>query len=354
ASRDKPGNWYADLTEFSNGIWPEFEATIARMTAPPNAPSVETLGEIHVWFKRVSHHLARMRWDFETFFPWLALTQTPPRGHEDLAHRIESLLAPSMSLGEAKELCAQAASLLTNPVSTPSDDDVAGQWLSELAAAIERGAQSQIELRQRLFDNAVRADAMASAMDFKLLYDQETRLFNIGYNASSDRIDPHRYDLLATEARLASYFAIAKRDVPTEHWFFLGRPIVRSAGELSLLSWNGSLFEYLMPSLLLRSGADKLLGQSERAAVKIQRRYSDGLGVPWGISESAFASMDSDQHYHYRAFGVPGARYPSRTCTRSRDRTLCNGTGTCGLSCRGRLKLAEDERVGAVWPVRFH
>ena len=146
---------------------------------------------------------------------------------------------------------------------------------------------------------------MAMAMDFGLLYDHESRLFHIGYNLSADRMDSHHYDLLATEARLASYFAIMKGDVPLEHWFFLGRPLARMAGELALVSWNGSMFEYLMPALLLPSHPGSLLGQSERAAVAMQRQYGHEQGIPWGISESAFASRDAEHRYRYRAFGVP-------------------------------------------------
>ena len=305
AARDRPEDWHATLLELSNHMWPDLEATIAGATAPSNTPSTESLREIQVWLERVNHHLARMRWNVDALLPWLTLLEQPPKGCQELANQITGLLAPDMPLKGAKTLCARAARLLTDLASPPIDDAAAIQWLSELAAAIAQGAQSQADLQRRLLDCAARAEAMALAMDFDLLYDHETRLFHIGYNVSSGRIDAHHYDLLATEARLASYFAIAKRDVPTEHWCFLGRPISRSEGELSLLSWNGSMFEYLMPSLLLRSGAGKLLDEGERTAVNVQRRYASKLGVPWGISESAFAERDSDHHYRYQAFGVP-------------------------------------------------
>ena len=109
-----------------------------------------------------------------------------------------------------------------------------------------------------------------------------------------------------SEARLASYFAIAKRDVPTEHWFHLGRPISRVAGELTALSWNGSMFEFLMPALFLGSQEGRLTGRSERAVVAVQMGYADRLGLPWGVSESSFGQRDSAQTYQYQAFGVPG------------------------------------------------
>jgi cyclic beta-1,2-glucan synthetase len=182
----------------------------------------------------------------------------------------------------------------------------ARDWFEAVEVAIEKGCTRARGLRDALLDVASRAEALALAMDFRLLFDPEVRRFHIGYNVSADRIDPHHYDLLATEARLASFFAVAKRDVPVEHWFFLGRPVTRAGGGLALLSWGGSMFEYLMPSLLLRSHPGTLLAESERAAVETQRRYAKKLGIPWGMSESGFASLDPSSHYRYRAFGVPG------------------------------------------------
>ncbi|MGB8622079.1 MAG: glucoamylase family protein, partial [Paracoccaceae bacterium] len=198
------------------------------------------------------------------------------------------------------EAAASADALIGADTAAPED------WTARLRAAIENGVAAQDALRQSLLESAGRAHDIAMGMDFGLLYDAETRTFFIGYNLSVDRMDQHRYDLLASEARLASYFAIAKGDVPVAHWFHLGRPITRSAGQLTVLSWNGSMFEYLMPALLLRSEPGRLLGQSEIAAVAVQRRYGEQLGLPWGVSEAAFATRDSAHRYQYRAFGVNG------------------------------------------------
>ncbi|RVQ69590.1 cellobiose phosphorylase [Croceicoccus ponticola] len=167
------------------------------------------------------------------------------------------------------------------------------------ASTLGAGAIRELERIAR------RAEDMAEAMDFRPLYNPHRKLFHIGYDVTAQRIDQHYYDLLASEARLASYFAIAKRDVPPEHWFHLGRPIVKHRRELSLVSWNGSMFEYLMPSLFLRSDLATLLGETETAAVAIQKHYADSRDVPWGVSESGFASYGNDGAWRYRAFGVP-------------------------------------------------
>ncbi|RME67965.1 MAG: cellobiose phosphorylase, partial [Alphaproteobacteria bacterium] len=308
AVRRHPDAWHAAMIDLAGHLWPRLEAAIVQAIAPPSAPSVDMLRWIQAWLERVNHHLTQMRRHFDMFFPWLALVEAPPQGARALAAEIAGLLPASLTLEQAGERCIAAR----RRIAAASDSDSGGgastaaRWRDDLAAAIDCGCAAQAALRQRFLDNAARAEVMAYAMDFKLLYDSETRLFYIGYNVSADRIDPHHYDLLATEARLASYFAIAKRDVPSAHWFHLGRPTSRAAGAMTLLSWNGSMFEYLMPTLLLRSGPDKLLDQSERGAVEIQRRHAANAAMPWGVSESAFAARDADEHYQYRAFGVPG------------------------------------------------
>ncbi len=156
---------------------------------------------------------------------------------------------------------------------------------------------------------ADRAEALANAMDFKFLYDRERRIFSIGFRLADmegpGRLDPSYYDLLASEARLASFVAIAKGDVPQEHWFQLGRALVGVGGMPTLVSWSGSMFEYLMPLLLMRSYPDTLLHHSSGAAVHAQIQYGRLQGVPWGISECAFNLLDRHGTYQYKAFGVP-------------------------------------------------
>ena len=130
-------------------------------------------------------------------------------------------------------------------------------------------------------------------------------------------LDGSYYDLLASEARLASFVAIAKNDVPVDHWFRLGRTLTHAAGDTALVSWSGSMFEYLMPALVMHSFPFTLLGQTYHAALQRQIAYATERGVPWGMSESAYNVRDRHLTYQYRAFGVPDLGAQARARSRS-------------------------------------
>ena len=160
-------------------------------------------------------------------------------------------------------------------------------------------------LLARLNALADRADAFVAEMDFRFLYDPERKLFAIGYQQASHSLDRSYYDLLASEARLASFIAVAKNDVPVEHWFRLGRTLTHASGATALVSWSGSMFEYLMPLLVMRSFPETLLDQTYGSALRRQMAYGAEHGAPWGVSESAYNLRDRHLTYQYRAFGVP-------------------------------------------------
>jgi len=165
------------------------------------------------------------------------------------------------------------------------------QWLAgETLGAVEHLLASVREL--------------SAGMNMRFLYDPKLKLFTIGYNVSTDRTDNSSYDLLASEARLGSFVAIARGDIPLEHWFSLGRPYGAIGRQRVLLSWTGTMFEYLMPLLFQRSYGNSLLDKAVRDAVAVQIAYSSDRDVPWGISESAFADLDLAKTYQYKAFGV--------------------------------------------------
>jgi cyclic beta-1,2-glucan synthetase len=193
---------------------------------------------------------------------------------------------------------------------TSRDQAEAASWSRSLAAELAAPAPKPGEFATRLEQLASRALAFVDGMSFGFLYDRERQIFAIGYRLADDqgpgRLDPSFYDLLASEARLASFVAIAKGDVPDSHWFHLGRLLTSVDGAPTLLSWSASLFEYLMPLLLMKTYPGTLLDQSCRMAVRRQVEYGRQQGVPWGISESAFNVVDRHGNYQYKAFGVPG------------------------------------------------
>jgi cyclic beta-1,2-glucan synthetase len=143
-------------------------------------------------------------------------------------------------------------------------------------------------------------------MDFRFLFDSSRKLFSIGYRVADGTLDPSCYDLLASEARLASFVAVAKGDVTPRHWFLLGRSLTPVGRGAALLSWSGSMFEYLMPLLVMRQPALSLLDLSSRLVVRRQIQYGAERRVPWGVSESAYNVRDLEFTYQYSDFGVPG------------------------------------------------
>ncbi len=143
-------------------------------------------------------------------------------------------------------------------------------------------------------------------IDYDFLFDKPRNLFAIGYNVDQHRKDSSNYDLLASEVRLCNFLAISQGKIPQDSWFALGRQLTATGGEPTLLSWSGSMFEYLMPLLVMPTYENTLLDQSNKAAVKRQIEYGRQRGVPWGISESGYYSVDVQLNYQYRAFGVPG------------------------------------------------
>ncbi|HEY2025392.1 MAG TPA: glucoamylase family protein, partial [Gemmatimonadaceae bacterium] len=189
-------------------------------------------------------------------------------------------------------------------VSSVDSGNLAGHLMAIAVGCTEHGTATDDEL-QRLRSIGERARAMAMAMDFTLFYNARRRLMSIGYDVRRGMLDEASYDLLASEARLASFVAVAKGDVPVEHWFHLGRTLTTAANATALVSWSGSMFEYLMPVLVMASRPFSLLDQTHRAAVRRQIAYAVTRGAPWGISESAYNVRDRHETYQYRAFGVP-------------------------------------------------
>ncbi|PLP98020.1 GH36-type glycosyl hydrolase domain-containing protein [Cupriavidus pauculus] len=253
----------------------------------------------------------------------LPLAQSGPgRQLRGLLAKIDTVLAGSFTMAtratetpELLRLTEKITQLVHDIQRATGDDSIADLafWTDALQRAVtehERDQRQQAEAPQalagRLRALAHTARELALAMDFAFLLDPARKLLSIGYSLADNRHDASCYDLLASEARLASLFAIAKGDVSTSHWFRLGRMATPLGKGSALISWSGSMFEYLMPSLVMRAPAGSLLEQTACLVVARQRDYGQSLGIPWGVSESAYNARDKEFTYQYSNFGVPG------------------------------------------------
>jgi cyclic beta-1,2-glucan synthetase len=222
---------------------------------------------------------------------------------QDIGVRLATLSEQSASLVDAARQIAI------------EEDDPATQdqqyWTEAVRACIESHRRDLDEacssaLGARLDAIARVARSTALSMEFDFLLDPDRLLLSIGYQVSDGVLDPSCYDLLASEARLASFLAIAKGDAPARHWFRLGHAATSVPGGAALISWSGSMFEYLMPSLVIRAPAESLIEQTNRLIVRRQIAYGELLKTPWGVSESAYNARDLEFTYQYSNFGVPG------------------------------------------------
>jgi cellobiose phosphorylase len=179
------------------------------------------------------------------------------------------------------------------------------QWFDLLVAEVERSRQAASEQLAQLNELIAQSQQFESSMGLRFLYDEERRIFAVGYQVAQRRLDTSFYDLLASEARLTSFLAVARGEVSVEHWWALSRPFGSAYNRLPLLSWSGTMFEYLMPLLFTQTHENSLLDRACQDAVHCQIAYGQQNRVPWGISESAFSALDRHNVYQYRAFGVP-------------------------------------------------
>ncbi|MGR9173902.1 GH36-type glycosyl hydrolase domain-containing protein [Rhizobium sp. KDH_Rht_773_N] len=212
--------------------------------------------------------------------------------------------------GQAREIRELAGSL-DREVKTAQSDEVV-YWAEKLVATCELhqtdkafDPSQEDAISERLTRVGNRARETALDMDFSFLYRPERRLLSIGFRVETEEVDAACYDLLASEARLTSLFSVAKGDLPTEHWYKLGRHVVPVGSRGALVSWSGSMFEYLMPPLVMQERSGGILNQTNNLIVLEQMNYARKLGTPWGISEAAFNARDHQMNYQYSNFGVP-------------------------------------------------
>jgi cyclic beta-1,2-glucan synthetase len=271
-----------------------------------DSPLLDWANQLHF---DVLSHLRDIRaltpWTIDPFFS--CLHEFDPQSNE-IWQALRRELASGVALKDLPERCRRSAQRVIALKARLGSSDQAelNEFLEGAASALPDCAATAQQLCAVLQTLAADARALVLKMDFRYLFDFKRRLFPIGLRAAEAAFDASYYDLLASEARLSSYVAIAKRDVPASHWFQLGREVTEVKGAPVLLSWSGSMFEYLMPSLVLYTRYGSLLDVACRGAIQRQIEYGAERRVPWGVSESAYNSRDRAHTYQYSDFGVPG------------------------------------------------
>ena len=248
--------------------------------------------------------------------PWLQLEAPTPAACNHLtlaaghaAPRLLAFFATASAIPTWQELAAlgNEAQVIDAAAdhATQASEHEAHAWLTSLAACVRSAAAVAKNLLHEAATLASQCDEF-SQLEYDFLYDKSRQLLSIGYAVTEHRRDVGCYDLLASEARLGSFVAIAQGLLPQQHWFALGRLLTQVHSGSALLSWSGSMFEYLMPALVMPSFPGSLLDRTYHNVVSRQIEYGKQRGVPWGISESGYNTTDMNLNYQYRAFGIPG------------------------------------------------
>ncbi|MEP6926364.1 MAG: glucoamylase family protein [Ginsengibacter sp.] len=256
-------------------------------------------GECFLWVQKLGQQINYIRNDLVTLAPWLMLTPPSSKLNEVAAY-ISQIPTLSELAKLEMELSSSIRALYVED-NTPRENE----WIYEFTTYISNGSRRAKE-RILILEGLARQCMDFSNIDYDFLYDRSQHLLAIGYNVDEQRRDNSFYDLLASEARLTTFTAIAQGKLPQESWFALGRQLINTGSMPILLSWSGSMFEYLMPMLVMPDYENTLLGQTYKAVVQKQIEYGRKRGVPWGISESGYSAVDTNLNYQYLAFGVPG------------------------------------------------
>src|SRR5579875_3088362 len=238
----------------------------------------------------------------EDYMPWLLPEFAPLRSVAQLGLREDTIFP---ALEDAVAFADQLISRLGRAWATDEEAD-SNLFLGEKLRTLLPAARERLRgLEQSIRAIAEESSRLIDEMDFSFLLQKGRMLLSIGYDVAAQKVHTACYDLLASEARIASFVAIAKGDVPQQVWFKMARMHTMAYGRMVLLSWTGTMFEYLMPALWMRSYPDTLVSRSLCAAVRVQQAFGREHRIPWGISESGYADKTEDGHYHYQAFGIP-------------------------------------------------
>jgi cyclic beta-1,2-glucan synthetase len=308
AIQDRPITWTATLNWLSGEGWEGVSHRLMLLLGSHPNLQPETLNELQLYLDLMHHQLQDMQRSLDSYAPWLKRLDSVFL--ETAAGRdfCNSLPAAMPTLAQAMAVYEHIQIELDHFISRVQDEATL-DWCKKLSDDLTSARATVTSLLADFTNLAERADAAVKGMDFRFLFNERRQVFHIGYNASNEQLDPSYYDLLASEARIASLIAIAKGDAPQSHWQHLGRPVTKVNGKQVLLSWSGTMFEYLMPTLFAKNYAGTFLSDSCYAALEAQEIYGREKEVPWGISESGYYAFDLNLNYQYRAFGIPDLGY---------------------------------------------
>ena len=285
------GNFLGHLITFKNGLLDQIETPIF---------SESLIAELRYTVKLCNSEL-ELKEDYKTIGDFIdditnirdSLINREQLPNENLCCIRELLRNIELIINESESFKLKEISFASKPT------------LKQQALKNNNDAKAMIEKIEGL-SNTI--DNILKNIDFNILYNEKRMLFHIGYNVTAQMIDTGCYDLMASESSLTSFVAIARGDVPLKHWYKLGRPLTMVKGIPCFVSWSGTMFEYLMPNLVMKEYEGSVFAETSKAAVLQQIKYAKRMGIPWGISESQYYRFDLESNYQYKAFGVPQLR----------------------------------------------
>ncbi|QXM05338.1 GH36-type glycosyl hydrolase domain-containing protein [Crassaminicella indica] len=256
----------------------------------------ENMDKSSYWHKKLYNMIDDFKKEIDLFF---VATKVNEKGYEKLKEKLEAING-AVSLIELNSIYKEILEDI-NKISKKNSQGALIALKNRIFTANE-----YIEEKIGQIKNLItRIERIIEATDFTELYDTKQNLFSIGYNVKEENLVNSYYDLLASEARLTSYIAIARKEVPKKHWAKLGRALSVVDGYRGLVSWTGTMFEYFMPPLIMKSYQNTLLDETYGTVIKAQKKYGQKRNVPWGTSESGYYAFDINLNYQYKAFGVP-------------------------------------------------
>jgi len=309
------------LEDFKERITEPMNFLIKEILNTDKSIDKAVLQDIRYWSDAIFQHMMNIQRQIEILAPWMSTWRERPAFFddmidEDLRKSLETWFedrALRTKLSDLPQLCMDTISTLEGILVQDSlpfeieegQADAIRDWMKAFTKDLKESKEQAEDLFAQINALLEKIDFSIERMEFGFLFDEQREVFYLGYQVGSGRLDKNHYDLLASEARTASLFAIAQNEVPRTHWLHMGRPFTVVANTPTLVSWNGSMFEYLMPNLYTRTYPETLLHQTSQGVVQAQIDYAKQNKVPWGISESSYYRFDQADNYQYKGFGVP-------------------------------------------------